>query len=99
MSNNLFICEVCGGVYPDTCPTCPDRGNGRGVTVKHIKDALRACSTNPEISKCREHFGRHIATLRKAKGDANVMATQIENLVAYRRNVTRWHGPNTKGAN
>ena len=85
MSNNLFICEVCGGVMPDDCPTCPDRGKGKGVTVDQIKQAIDASSNNPEVTKTREHFARHIATLRKVGGAANTMAIQIENLVRYKR--------------
>lgn len=89
MSNNLFICEVCGGVTPDDCLKCPDRGNGKGVTVQQIKDALNRCSNNPEITNCRQHFGRHIATLKRAGGEARTMAIQIENLVDYKRREIR----------
>ncbi|MBV7408743.1 hypothetical protein [Maritimibacter sp. DP1N21-5] len=85
MGENLFICEVCGGVYPDTCPKCPDRGNGRGVTVATIKAALRACTSNAEISNCRGHYGRHVATLRRHGGTAKTMAIQIDNLVGWMR--------------
>lgn len=84
MANNLFICEVCGDVTPDDCLRCPDRGNGKGVTVQRIKDDLSKATNNAELRACRKHYGRHIATLKRSRTDgAKVMAIQIENLVEY----------------
>ena len=84
MSNNLFICESCGGVTPDDCLRCPDRGNGKGVTVERIKDDLQKATNNAELQACRKHYGRHIATLKRSQAEgAKVMAIQIENLVDY----------------
>lgn len=71
---------------PDDCPRCPDRGDGRGVTVPHIKYSLNRCRTQADVTDCRKHFGRHIATLKRSNTEgAKVMAIQIENLVEYRR--------------
>ncbi len=85
MSNNLFICESCGGVTPDTCLKCPDRGHGTGVTVARIKDDLRSAPNAASLTATRQHYGRHIRTLEKAGGDALTMAIQIHNLVDQRR--------------
>lgn len=87
--DDLFICEKCGGVYPETCPKCPDRGDGRGCTVGHIKDCLRHCKTHADLTDCRKHFGRHIATLKHSGAVARVSAIHIENLVIYQRNMIR----------
>lgn len=85
MANNLFICETCGGVEPNGCLKCPDRGKGNGVTVQQIKDALRLCDKIADLAECRQHYSRHIATLKRAQPSARTMAIQIENLVGYRR--------------
>lgn len=89
MSNSLFICAVCGKVYEETCPTCPDRGNGRGATVQQIKDALGKCTNNAEVSACKQHYAPHIQRLRRHGGDARTMAIQIDNLVDYMRREVR----------
>lgn len=81
----MFICEVCGKVYPETCPTCPDRGNGRGVTVHQIKQALRDSPKVADVNDTARHFGRHVAILAREGGEARTMAIQIRNLVRYRR--------------
>jgi len=89
-ADDLFICEVCGGVYPETCPKCPDRGSGRGCTVGRIKDSLRRCKKHADLTDCRKHFGRHIATLKRSDTEfAKVSAIHIENLVMYQRNMIR----------
>lgn len=85
MTNALFICEVCGKVYPDTCPTCPDRGSGRGVTVHQIKKALIASPTVADVNDTARHFGQHVKTLEDWGQDARTMAIQIKNLASYRR--------------
>jgi len=84
LSNNLFVCEKCGGVTPDTCLKCPDRGHGNGVTVQTIKDHINAGQNHAEVQQARKHYARHIATLERKGGDARTMAIQIRNLVAYR---------------
>jgi len=86
VSDNLFICESCGSILPDDCPRCPDRGNGKGYTVRQIKDAIKRCRTHGDVSDCRKHFARHIVSLKRKRGDAAVMAIQIENLVQYQCN-------------
>lgn len=86
MSDGLFICEKCGDVFPETCPKCPDRGDGRGVTVGTIREHLRAAPDRASLEATRKHYGRHIATLKRKGGDAKTMAIIIENLVAYQRN-------------
>lgn len=87
MSEAMFICEGCGKVYPDTCPTCPDRGNGRGVTVHQIKQALRDSPTVGDVNHTAKHYGRHVAILEREGGDARTMAIQIKNLASYQRNL------------
>lgn len=89
MSDSMFICLVCGKVYPKTCPTCPDRGDGRGCTVAHIKDSLRRCTNNAEVTNCADHFYRERTILRRAGGDAGVMALQINNLIQHMRDSIR----------
>jgi hypothetical protein len=81
----MFICGVCGKVYPDDCPTCPDRGAGRGVTVAEIKDALRKAPTMADVNDAAKHFGAQVAMLDRAGGDAKTMAIQIRNLARFRR--------------
>ena len=85
MTNALFICEVCKNVYLDTCPTCPDRGNGPGFGVQQIKDAIRAAPTVADINDTARHFGWHVERLKREGGAARTMAIQIQNLAAYRR--------------
>lgn len=85
MSEAMFICEGCGKVYPETCPTCPDRGNGRGVTVHQIKEAIRNSQTVGDVNFTAQHFGQHVAILDRAGGMARSMAIQIKNLAKYRR--------------
>ena len=80
---------VCGKVYPETCPTCPDRGGGRGVTVGHIEDMLRKCTKNADVTGCLDHFQRHIQILRGAGQECRTMAILIDNLVDYRRMAIR----------
>lgn len=87
MSEALFICDICDGIFPDTCPKCPDRGTGRGVTVQHIKDELRACSKIGDVNAIAKHYGRHVALLEREGGEARTMAIQIKNLAAYRRSM------------
>jgi hypothetical protein len=81
----LFICEVCGNVFPDDCPTCPDRGAGRGVTVEAILQAFRDCPTVGDVNDTAKHFARHVEILRRAGGQARTEAIIIRNLAAYRR--------------
>lgn len=88
VSDHLFICEVCGGVFPDTCPECPS--GGKGVTVHTIKDHLRASPDDPSVTATRTHYGRHVATLKRSRTDgAKTSAIQIENLVRYRHQCIR----------
>lgn len=88
MTHAIFICEVCGGVFDQTCPTCPDRGGGRGFTVGEIMDHLRACKTVADVNACATNFGSHVrALLAPGHGveGAKTMAIQIKNLAKYRR--------------
>lgn len=80
-AESLFICEGCGGVFPDTCPDCPDQG----CTVGQIMDAIRTAKKSGDVTAARNHYGRHIATLKKSKTEyAKVSAIHIENMVLYR---------------
>jgi len=85
MSEAMFICDGCSKVYAETCPTCPDRGHGRGVTVHQIKQALRDSPTIGDVNHTAQHFGRQVAILDRAGGDARTMAIHIRNLAKYRR--------------
>lgn len=91
MSEAMFICDGCGKVYAETCPTCPDRGNGRGFTVGQIKQALRDSQTVGDVNHTAKHFGRHVAILEREGGDARAMAIQIKNLASYQR-LLLWEG-------
>jgi predicted ATP-dependent serine protease len=84
--NDLFICEACGGVEPDTCPKCPQVEKPTGVTVAAIKKHLEAATNRTAIETTRTHYARHVATLRKKGGEAKTMAIQIDGLVLYLRN-------------
>lgn len=81
----MFVCEQCWGVYPDTCPTCPDRGNGRGVTVDQIKQAFRDCPSVASVNATAQHFARHVALLEREGGEARTLAIHIKNLAKYMR--------------
>lgn len=81
----MFICLVCEKVYADTCPTCPDRGDGRGVTVEAILQAFRDSPTVGDVNSTVKHFARHVAILDKAGGKARTEAIIIRNLAGYRR--------------
>ena len=85
MSEAMFICEGCGEVYPEACPTCADQGSGRGVTVHQIKQALRDSPTVGDVNHAAKHYGRHVAILDGAGTEARAMAIQIKNLASYRR--------------
>lgn len=82
-----FICEVCWSVFAVTCPTCPDRGSGRGVTVAKIREDFQACPTVADVNATARHYAQHVAALDRAGGSARTMAVQIRNLAAYQR---RW---------
>jgi predicted ATP-dependent serine protease len=85
-ANDLFICETCGGVEPDTCPKCPQVEKPTGVTVAMIKERLDAATDQTALEATRKHYARHVATLRKKGGEAKTMAIQIDDLVKYLRN-------------
>jgi|GEM_PF-4396433 len=85
MTLRTFICGGCSKVYPETCPTCPDRGHGRGVTVDQIMQALRDSPTVADVNHTARHYGQQVALLDQAGGDARTMAIQIRNLAKYRR--------------
>jgi predicted ATP-dependent serine protease len=85
-ANDLFICETCGGVEPDTCPKCPQVEEPTGVTVAMIKERLEAAPDRMALEAARKHYARHVATLRKKGGEAKTMAIQIDELVLYLRN-------------
>jgi predicted ATP-dependent serine protease len=85
-ANDLFICESCGGVEPDTCPKCPQVEKPTGVTVATIKEHLEAAPDRTALETARKHYARHVATLRKKGGEAKTMAIQIDELVKYLRN-------------
>ena len=80
-----FICQICWKAFAETCPTCPDRGSGRGVTVARIKEDIRACPTVADVNNTAKHYAEHVAVLDRAGGGARTMAIQIRNLAAYRR--------------
>lgn len=81
----MFICEVCGGVFEDDCPKCPDRGNGRGVTVERIKNNLRSCSKVADVNATAQHYGGHVRALQAAGGKFRTQAIIIRNLAACMR--------------
>lgn len=84
MSNALFICNVCWKVHENTCPTCPDRGNGRGVTVQRIKDVLNEAPDHASINATIAHYQKSINALNRSR-QGRVMAMQIENLADHLR--------------
>lgn len=81
----MFICEGCGKVFEDDCPKCPDRGNGRGVTVERIKNNLRSCKTIGDVNTTAQHYRGHVYALDQAGGAFRTQAIQIRNLAAYMR--------------
>lgn len=81
----MFICEVCGKVFDDDCPTCPDRGDGRGVTVERIKNNLRSCATMGDVNTTAMHYRHHVQALEAAGGKYRTEAIIIRNLAAYMR--------------
>lgn len=86
MSVDLFICKTCGGIAPNTCLKCPDRGDGNGVKVGTILRHLRESPDRPSMEACRQHYGRYVASLKMSRlQDARTMAIILENLVDYRR--------------
>jgi hypothetical protein len=94
MTNGAFICEVCWKVFAVTCSTCPDRGNGRGVTVQQIKDAFLACPKVADVNATAVHYQRHVKVLEDHGDGARTMAIQIKNLASYRRKMIGegWRG-------
>jgi predicted ATP-dependent serine protease len=84
--NDLFICESCGRVEPETCPKCPQVEKPTGVTVATIKERLEAADGITALETARKHYARHVATLRKKGCEAKEMAIQIDELVKYLRN-------------
>jgi hypothetical protein len=85
MTNSAFICAVCWGVFAETCSTCPDRGNGRGVTVQQIKDAIMSCGKVADVNATAVHYHSHVKALERHSPEARTMAIQIKNLASYRR--------------
>lgn len=81
----MFVCLICKKVFALTCPTCPDRGGGRGATVEEIKDAIRAAPNVPSINAAAKDFGPHVVILSQFSKASKTMAIQIKNLAAYRR--------------
>ena len=90
----IFICQVCGKAFLDDCPTCPDRGDGRGVFAAEILDAFRACPTVGDVNTTAQHYRCHVETLDKAGGEFRTEAIIIRNLARYMRIVIgeTWRG-------
>jgi hypothetical protein len=88
MTEATFICEVCWKAYPKTCPTCPDRGAGRGVTVAQIKDAMRSAPDHASLNATHDHYRKHIGILSRTK-DTRAMSIQIDNLASHRHDAMR----------
>lgn len=99
MSGNLFICESCGGVAPDGCLKCPDRGHGTGVTVDRIKADLEAAPDRPSLEATAKHHRPNIVTLHKAGGGAKTMGIQIVNLYCYLLAGFEYHQADRRRAN
>jgi hypothetical protein len=96
LSAAMFICEICGNVFPEDCPTCPDRGSGRGVTTGQILEAFRACTKVADVNDAARHFRQHVTILDRAGGPAKTEAIIIRNMAAYMRHTIGepWKGQN-----
>lgn len=54
--------------------------------VEEIKDALRNCTKVPEVNSCARHYAQDVAALSgDPDPDLRVMAIQIRNLAAWKR--------------
>jgi hypothetical protein len=82
VTDQTFVCEGCGKVFPEACPTCQ---GADGATVATIKQALRDCPKIADVNDTARHFGRHVAILDQEGGDARTAAIEIKNLASYRR--------------
>lgn len=76
---------TCRKVYDGDCPTCPDLGDGKGVTVGNILDAIRACPTVADVNSVAVHYGSHVAIMMRSGGYVRAIGLNIKNLAAYKR--------------